>query len=192
VEVDGTSQSVEGGPFMWTTHTDATVDVAELTGPVQTWSATHHGYARLDRSATHSRRVVLDEERHRLSVFDTLTSSMPHRAILNWHLGPLVEVDLRGPVARLTWPGSAGIVQADLLLPPALHWSAHRGETDPILGWYSPRFGERVPSTSLVGEGAWQGTIRLRTVLDLDVDETGWRSRPTIAGVRADTQEASS
>jgi hypothetical protein len=167
VEVDGTSQSVDGGPFMWTTHTNATVDTVELTGPVQSWSATHHGYSRLDRFATHSRRVVLDEVRRRLSVLDTLTSSTPHRATLNWHLGPLVEVDLRGSVARLYWPGPAGSVHADLQLPPALHWSAHRGETEPILGWYSPRFGERVPSTSLVGEGAWRGTMRLRTVLDI-------------------------
>jgi hypothetical protein len=42
---------------------------------------------------------------------------------------------------------------ATLLLPNALRWSAHTGETDPILGWYSARFGERVPATTLLGEG---------------------------------------
>jgi hypothetical protein len=192
VEVDGINQSVEGGPFMWTTHTDATVEAVELVGPVQSWSANHRGYSRLDPSTTHSRTVVLDEVRRRLSVLDTLTSSTTHRAILSWHLGPLVEVDLRGPVARLQWPGPAGLVHADLQLPQELNWSAHRGETDPILGWHSPRFGERVPSTSLVGEGAWRGTIRLRTVLDLADDDNDRGPRARTGRVRVGAQEASS
>lgn len=38
-------------------------------------------------------------------------------------------------------------------LPLGLRWSLHRGETDPILGWYSPGLGRRVPAFSLVGRG---------------------------------------
>jgi hypothetical protein len=38
-------------------------------------------------------------------------------------------------------------------LPAELLWSAHRADTDPVLGWYSPRFGHKVASTTLVGTG---------------------------------------
>jgi hypothetical protein len=55
-------------------------------------------------------------------------------------------------------------------LPAGLAWSAHRGETDPVLGWYSPRFGVRVPVTTLVGEGRTAGTLELGTTLDLSRD----------------------
>ena len=46
---------------------------------------------------------------------------------------------------------------ARLELPPALRWSLHRGETDPILGWYSPGLGRRVPAFTLLGRGRCPG-----------------------------------
>ena len=53
------------------------------------------------------------------------------------------------------------------MLPSGLTWTAHHGESDPPLGWYSPRFGAKVPSTTLVGTAAWTGTLNLRTTLEL-------------------------
>ena len=38
-------------------------------------------------------------------------------------------------------------------LPGQLAWPAHRGETDPPLGWYSAGFGRKEPATTLVGTG---------------------------------------
>ena len=32
-----------------------------------------------------------------------------------------------------------------------------------MLGWYSPRFGQRVPITTLVGSGVVAGRLELRT-----------------------------
>jgi hypothetical protein len=73
-----------------------------------------------------------------------------------------------GDVAELTWTGRDGeVLRGRLLLPAELDWSAHRGETDPVLGWYSPRFGSRVPTTTLVGAGSWTSTLELRTALVL-------------------------
>jgi hypothetical protein len=167
IEVDGVSQSVEGGPFLWSTLTDSVVDQADLSASVQTWSARHTGYARLDPAITHNREVALDAVARQLSVVDTLNGSTRHTARLFWHLGPDISLDLHDGVAELVWSGAGGEQHARLHLPAELVWSAHRGETEPILGWYSPRFGERVPSNTLVGEGAWRGTMSLRTILEL-------------------------
>ena len=54
-----------------------------------------------------------------------------------------------------------------LMLPRELSWTAHRGEQDPILGWYSPGFGRRVPATSLLGGGTRSSSTRLVTTLEL-------------------------
>jgi hypothetical protein len=87
---------------------------------------------------------------------------------LAWHLGPDVDVVLDGTVAELSWSAGRGRLRtARLHLPEQLAWTAHRGETTPVLGWYSPGFGQRVPSWTLVGAGAWTGLLVLNSVLDL-------------------------
>jgi hypothetical protein len=109
--------------------------------------------------------VTLDGESHLLTVADTLdtTGQVPIR--LSWHLGPAVSVELDGPHAGLSWSVAGQLRRARLLLPGELQWSAHRGEEDPVLGWYSPGFGRRVPATSLVGAGTGSPGLRLVTSL---------------------------
>ena len=166
-EVDGASQSVEGGPFLWTTSAASVVDRAELGGSVQTWSGHHLGYTRLDPVLRHDREVTLDSGERTLRVEDTLTGSTRHTLRLAWHLGPDVVVELADGVAELSWVDGTDRRRGRLSLPPQLSWTAHRGQTSPVLGWYSPRFGERVPSTTLVGTAAWTGVLVVTTVLDV-------------------------
>ena len=54
-----------------------------------------------------------------------------------------------------------------MLLPEWLSWTVHRASVDPVIGWYSPRFGTRVPATSLVGSGMAASASRLITELEL-------------------------
>jgi hypothetical protein len=55
-----------------------------------------------------------------------------------------------------------------LLLPEELSWRCVRGESDPPLGWYSPAFGARIPTVTLLGSGGVGGDVVLTTVLQLD------------------------
>jgi hypothetical protein len=167
VEVDGQSQAVEAGPFMWAMHADALDNGMQLSDGVQRWSAHHRGYARLDPELVHARTVLLDGPEGTLTVTDTVTGSALHTASLAWHLGPEVDVALLEDRAVLTWPGPRGEATAVVRLPAELSWTAHRGESAPVLGWYSPRFGVKVPTTTLVGTGSWTGVTTLTTVLDL-------------------------
>jgi hypothetical protein len=166
VEVDGTNQSVEGGPFLWTTRTDATLTGPERSTHLLTASASHHGYARLDPGLVHERTVELDTSAGVLTFRDRLTATDSHTLRLLWHVGPEVDVEVVDDEARLSWrTGLSGVGGAVLQLPRELGWTAHGGEVDPVLGWYSPRFGQRVPCTTLVGSGAWHGELVLTTVL---------------------------
>lgn len=168
LEIDGQSQAVEGGPFMWSTQPTSEVLASEVdpTADRLCWTARHDGYARL--GVTHRRTVTLDRAARGLTLTDVVTGESRHHVRLALHLGPAVSVELRGTTALLAWDGQDGPVTATLDLPAALRWSAHRGEAAPVLGWYSPRFGERVPTTTLLGNGSLEERLDLRTSLRFD------------------------
>ncbi len=69
-------------------------------------------------------------------------------------------------MARLEWPAGEGRQGAVLELPGALHWEEVRGRLVPPGGWYSPRFGVKVPTVSLFGTGEVDGSSVLVTVVE--------------------------
>lgn len=144
LELGEHDQSVSGGPFLWTRHAQSKVVSVRTpkTGAAR-WCAEHDGY----RPLVHRRSVELDESE--LKIVDEVRGTRRHPCRLAFHFGPTVEVHTEGIEAELTWPGGRAV----LTLPEALSWRAHRGETDPPLGWYSPGFGRREPAFVLVGTG---------------------------------------
>ncbi|MGD0594893.1 MAG: alginate lyase family protein [Acidimicrobiales bacterium] len=155
LEVAGEDQSVSGGPFLWLSSARASgVEVGcDDEGRPVTWSAQHDGYVRLTPPALHHRSVSLDERERRLDIVDRLDTDGEHPLRLAFHLGPAVQVDLRGALARLRWSVEDAEGSARFELPSELNWTEHRGETEPILGWYSRAFGTKEPSVTLLGEG---------------------------------------
>ena len=152
VELGGQSQSSEGGPFMWMRHARTReVEVID-DGDIARWTAEHDGYASLDPPALHRRSVLLDRASRSIDIIDQIEGGS-HDIRLAFHLGPEVQVELDGSCAVLSWPTASTPGAARLELPPGLQWSLHRGETDPILGWYSPGLGRRVPAFTLLGCG---------------------------------------
>ena len=122
-------------------------------GDIASWTAEHDGYASLDPPATASPLGPAGPGLAQcIDIIDEIEGGR-HDLRLAFHFGPEVEAELdealRGPaLAARTRAGAAR-----LELPPQLRWSLHRGETDPILGWYSPGLGRRVPAFTLVGRG---------------------------------------
>jgi hypothetical protein len=164
LELDGADQSRSGGPFLWTRHARSRVLAAPGAGDrpdpapdsrVSRWLGEHDGYSRHGRPIVHRRAVELHAGRRTLQITDSVTTSGMRQARLSFHLGPTVEVELDGPRTILRWPTrSPGETRtAELFLPDKLGWTVHRGETEPPLGWYSPRFGSRIPAAALVGRG---------------------------------------
>jgi Heparinase II/III-like protein/Heparinase II/III N-terminus len=151
VEVGGQSSSAEGGPFLWLRHANGRDLAASDIGDAVEWTAEHDGYASLDPPATHRRCVRLDRASRTLDIVDEVTGG--HDVRLAFHLGPEVDAELDGQLAVLRWPGTCTPGAARLELPASLGWSLHRGQTDPILGWYSCGLGRRVPAFTLLGRG---------------------------------------
>jgi Heparinase II/III-like protein/Heparinase II/III N-terminus len=152
VEVDGRSQSEEGGPFLWLAHANASeVNVVDI-GDAAEWTAEHDGYLSLSRPARHRRCVRLDRASRSVDIVDEISGG-DHDVRLAFHFGPEVEVEIEGGFAILCWPSAPIPGTAMLELAQPLRWSMHRGETDPILGWYSCGLGRRTPAVTLIGQG---------------------------------------
>ncbi|WP_442727371.1 heparinase II/III family protein [Streptomyces pseudogriseolus] len=164
LEAGGRDQSVSGGPFLWTRHAVTRVLAVDAGGErAARWVAEHDGYLPL----THRRQVEVARDRGEVRVVDTVGGDR-REVRLAFHLGPSVTAELDGNRARLTWTRDGEDRSAVLDLPAGLTWRAHRGETGPPLGWYSPGFGRKVPSTTLVGSGSVDGTAEFTTVLGFD------------------------
>ena len=151
VQLDGRSQSREGGPFLWLRHASARELGVQDIGDAAEWRAEHDGYQVLHPPATHRRTVWLDRVSRSIDIVDEIDGG-PHEVNLAFHLGPEVDAEIGDGCAILRWPRACTPGAARLELPP-LRWSLHRGETDPILGWYSPGLGRRVPVVTLIGSG---------------------------------------
>ncbi|MDF4252067.1 alginate lyase family protein [Streptomyces sp. WMMB303] len=161
LQLDGADQSASGGPFLWTRHARSRVLVADPSAEgAARWCAEHDGY----RHAVHRRRVELTATNRELRVVDEVRG--PRRAArLAFHLGPAVSAELVGNRAVLRWTRDGEDRSAVLELPGRLTWRAHRGETDPPLGWYSAGFGRKEPATTLVGSGFTDSSEGFVTVL---------------------------
>jgi hypothetical protein len=118
----------------------------------------------LDPPATHRRSVRLDRAKRCIEIEDEIRGGR-HDLRLAFHCGPEVEAELDEALAVLRWPRGPAAGLGRLELPPQLRWSLHRGETDPILGWYAPGLGRRVPAFTLVGCGRPSPGELLRTRL---------------------------
>jgi hypothetical protein len=170
IELSGQDQSMSGGPTLWTRHAHGRVIDLSINseGEVTRWSAEHDGYTVLRPPARHRRSVELSSRDRLLEIVDEIETEGTYGVRMAFHLGPQVGVRIEGACAELAWGDQESQASATLRLPDALTWSAVRGATDPVLGWYSTGFGEKQPSTTLVGEGVCQGIERYATTLQFD------------------------
>jgi len=152
IEVGGQNQSAEGGPFLWLRHAQAREIEVIDDGDIAMWTAQHDGYSSLNPPALHRRSVLLDRASRSIDIIDEVEGG-DHEVRLAFHFGPDVHVELDGSWAVLAWPDAVVPGAARLELPHDLRWSLHKGETEPIAGWYSPGLGRRIPAFSLLGRG---------------------------------------
>jgi hypothetical protein len=156
LEVLGGDQSISGGPTMWIRHAASRMIALESDpdGTEARWVAEHDGYRTLNPPVTHRRTVEFHGAQRRIVVSDEIDGTGRPAIRLAFHLGPAVEAVLDGYALALRWPDpDGGQATATMTLSPSLDWTLLRGSIDPVLGWYSPAFGQRVPATDVIGVG---------------------------------------
>jgi hypothetical protein len=168
LEVGGRDQSASGGPTMWVRHAESRLTSLESSadGGERRWVAEHDGYRTLDPPVTHRRTVKFRGKQRLIEITDELDGAGQAQVRLAFHLGPAVEASLDGSDLTLRWRDRNGDeATATMTLPSSLSWSLTRGAEEPVLGWYSPAFGQKVPATDVIGVGTAAADSPLRTLL---------------------------
>jgi hypothetical protein len=172
IEVGGQDQSGSGGPFLWTRHAQSSLVALDRDnrGNTSAWSAEHDGYRTLSPPVTHRRSVSLDSRSRRLEIVDVLDTEGTHPFRIAFHLGPDIDARMVEQNVELAWSRGASTRTARLRVPEGLSWSLTRGQSDPVLGWYSSRFGEKQPTWTAIGAGTCSGvgSETFTTVLQFD------------------------
>ncbi len=139
VTIDGLDQAVQETGFIWSHPYDATLLTAQETNDGILLAAQHHGYARLPEPVIHQRRIFLTREGH-LIIHDTFQGKGVHTFELNFHLHPQARVrpDQKG------WEVILNDMKAVFCLWGPTNSRLVHGQEQPILGWYSERYGQKV------------------------------------------------
>jgi hypothetical protein len=168
LEVLGRDQSASGGPTMWIRQAQSRLTSLKFSpdGDKGRWVAEHYGYRTLDPPVTHRRMVEFDGRQRLIEITDEIDSAGRPLVRLAFHLGPTVDANLDGCIVTLRWRDrDGGDATARMALPSSLSWSLIRAARDPVLGWYSPAFGQKVPATDVIGVGSAVTGSPLRTHL---------------------------
>jgi len=157
IEINGASQSMMGGAFLWLQHAQQSMGPLQQTSDEVVISGKVSGYQ--DANILHSRRVTLFGQQKRLVVEDTISDSANLR--LFYHFHPDVCVQAGSQVASFKAVCKDQRLQVNV--DSALSWRVCRGEENPHLGWYSESLGHREPIDVLVGEMKTTGACKILT-----------------------------
>jgi hypothetical protein len=165
LRIDGLDQSEPGGSFLWLSKARASCTEWHASAQQDCFEGWHDGYTRLPDPVVHRRRIVLDKPGRRILIEDRLEMSGSHVVELFFHCSENCRLDSNEDG---TWRPEVDGTQLKLQLPTAVGASARvaSGELDPPLGWISPCFDVRIPTSTLVWRATLTGSTVLRTIVE--------------------------
>jgi len=165
-EVDGQDQSEMLGKFLWGDRAQTKLVHWGVNEDVCTAAAEHNGYQRLPDPVTHRRQLQLNRNTGELTIGDTFDATVEHSVVLRFHCAPDCRVERSAEddrtllivrpegTLRLTLPGQAEI-------------AISKGETDPIAGWYSSAYHQKVSASVISASFKIYGSQTVRTLVQI-------------------------
>jgi hypothetical protein len=148
VQVDRQDQAVQEGTFIWSHPFEAKIIRREkMEGGGIRLLASHQGYRR--DGVTHWRGIFFHPAAGWV-IWDHLSGTGNHLLDLHWHLGMV-------PTQREGFFLLSNATEQVALSIEGGALSLHRGETEPILGWRSPAYGRKEPSSTI--RARFEGTL---------------------------------
>jgi hypothetical protein len=123
-----------------------------------TLTAAHDGYARI--GVTHQRNLEL--RGNAITINDTLKGSGTHQVMLCFHTAPECRVEQISSSVLII---SREDIRVRLNLPDILQIALARGEEN--AGWYSPRFGVKQETCSILARMNGTLPVSLTTTLEI-------------------------
>ncbi len=165
VMVDGISQAEPAGPFAWRQPRPSARLVHDASSAdLDLVEAVHDAYGTLRDPVTHRRRILFVKGGAGYWVIvDDLSGAATHKLELRYQLAQL-DVNREEAWTRIKGRnGSALLVRA--FAPVPLETELCEGQLDPIGGWVSPNYGQRLPTPCLTYRTENQLPLRIVTLL---------------------------
>ena len=143
VTIDDQDQAIQQTGFIWSKPYCAKLTEAETQEGRLFFSAFHDGYTRLNQPVRHYRSILFFDQANFL-IRDRFSGKGKHQFQINFHLHPKVTINQAGKWWMLTNCGEKIFIRLlDGELIPV------KGGLNPIMGWFSSRYGEKEPTTVL-------------------------------------------
>lgn len=152
--LDSRSQSEMAGPFLWVKHADAKIEGTGVGKIDHQWAeGSHTGYSNI--GITHRRKLEFFPGEQRIQVSDFIDGVGIHEIAIHFHFAP--DINVSYDLQKKHWIAKKQHSARMLVfnLDKSWRWEAARGSETPILGWYSPALGVKLPADTLCGH--WQG-----------------------------------
>lgn len=151
--VDEMDQSEPGETFRWRQQAQSRLLQQHILPDVEYIEGEHDGYRRLPQGVTHRRRLLYCKPDYWL-IADDFRGQGEHTFDLYYHFGSEVELSFGGsdgikPETEILARAPGAGLLLSLRVSAPLHAEIVRGETAPIQGWVSGRYGERTPAFTL-------------------------------------------
>lgn len=159
VMVDGRSQAEPAGPFRWNGRPLTTLLDWQTSAQFDLVDAQHDAYS----SVSHRRRVLFVKPDFWI-VVDDLLGDGTHAIDLTFQFAPLHLTLEGGLTAHADTPHGKSLWIAPLSTAP-LTAAIKCGETNPIRGWVSPDYGQRLAAPALTYSTTAALPVRVLTVL---------------------------
>ncbi len=152
IAVDGQSQITPHRTFKWLGKVSPKVHSIISTTDYDYLWAEHDGYARLDPPVVHRRGILFAKPAYWLLV-DELVGTGEHQIESFFHFPPASQYRQDDDALTL-FSGGEEVFRVLPLSVKGLESTVLEGKDEPIQGWYSASYGTKVPSPTLIYQGA--------------------------------------
>lgn len=161
IRVDEQDQASNAGPCLWVDHYQPELALATENEEKAVVKGSHNGYSQL--GVTHTRTYEFDKKTGAIAITDKIESDGQHVYEIPFHLHPEIQVEqgqdrafiLSHPLGR----------NVHLILDEYLEPRLIKGAEEPILGWYSPSFLQKEPTTTIYSRLEKAGSFQLTTFI---------------------------
>lgn len=165
LRINEENQAKSTGPTMWVDHYKVKPIKNEVSDTKDIIVAEHDGYRKL--GVTHRRTFSFDKQSEVLTITDDLKVNRSREYLVEFplHLHPLVQVAAKEDGCYLLSHEKARRVEVKMDI--SLQTEVVQGQTDPILGWYSPSFRIKEPTVVLYAKRTFNRSIQLITYISV-------------------------
>jgi len=164
IVIDGLNQSEMAGPFMWTRKANSFLEGYSSDERYDRVAGWHDGYHHLKDPVTHRRVIELDKRNGLIRINDDIKAKNIHSIVQYFHLTPQCKVKM---VAKNHFLITNNECQIELITDERLECSVVIAGNNPICGWYSRRYDEKIPASTVMCHCVSEGNQCFSTRIQL-------------------------